>query len=203
MENLLRYVGPILLVMSVLPFASAPRQLLAQDTQQPATAPQAQPTQVQPSDNQAKAEAAKAAAQARAEAAKAAAQARAEAAKALFNEAKTNTSVTLSGSNLARKYYFLQIAREKDNKSKVPGVANTSDDGPLVIKDVVQDATADQVYEPFGAVFDLLGSFNDAGNGAYPSAQSGIQTEVLGRVDWESEHYGYENTTTAGAEVGY
>ena len=203
MANLLRYVGPILLVMSVLPFASAPRQLLTQDTEQPATAPQAQPTQAQPSDNQAKAEAAKAAAQARAEAAKAAAQARAEAAKALFNEAKTNTSVTLTGSNLARKYYLLQIAREKDNKSNVPGVANTSDEGPLVIKDVVQDATADQVYEPFGAVFDLLGSFNDAGNGAYPSAQSGIQTEVLGRVDWESEHYGYENTTTAGAEVGY
>src|SRR5262249_29633730 len=70
-------------------------------------------------------------------------------------------------------------------------------------KDVIAAAAADQLYEPFGAVFDLLGSFSDAGNGAYPSAQSGIQTEALGRIEWESEHYGYRNVTVGSSGVGY
>jgi hypothetical protein len=181
MANLLRYVSThTLLVVSILSVAGASRQLLAQDAPQPTMASQSEPAQTQPSDKQAKA----------------------EAAKALFADAKKNTPEVLAGSNLERKYYFLQVVRDKNNRTGVPGIANTSE-GPLVIKDVVQDAAADQVYEPFGAVFDLLGSFSDAGNGAYPAAQSGIQTEALGRVDWESEHYGYENTTSAGAEVGY
>lgn len=192
MADVLRSVAPILLVISVLSFAGASRKLLAQDAPQPTTAPQAQPTPTQPSDDQVKADAAKAAQQARA-----------EAAKVLFADAKKNTPNVLAGSNLAGKYYLLQVVRQNNNQTDVPGVAHTSDQGPLVIKDVVQEATADQVYEPFGAVFDLLGSFSDAGNGSYPAAQSGIQTEALGRVDWESEHYGYKNTTTAGAEVGY
>lgn len=177
MAGLLRFVGRML-VVSVALFTCAPQKLLAQDTQQPTNAPPAEQTQA--NDDQAKAAATRAA----------------------FAAAKGNTPNVLAGSDLARKYYLLQVVREKKNKTNVPGVSVTSS-GPVVAADVVQAAAADQLYEPFGAVFDLLGSFSDAGSGSYPNAQSGIQTEALGRVDWESEHYGYKNVTTAGAEVGY
>ena len=45
------------------------------------------------------------------------------------------------------------------------------------------------LYEPFGAVFVAAQTFGDAGSAAVPAAQTSLQTETLGRIAWESEHY--------------
>jgi len=64
-----------------------------------------------------------------------------------------------------------------------------------------KSVAAQDIYEPFGVVFDVRGLFSDAGSGTYPSAESGFQTQALGRIDWESRHYRHgdckgENTNT-------
>src|ERR1035437_4528800 len=180
MVSSLRHLRLTPLVLVIGAFLCISQRSLAQDTQQPPTAAPPQNEQASPADNQAKAAAARAA----------------------FAAAKANTPSVLAGSDLARKYYLLQAVRQKENRTNVPGVASTAL-GNVVTADVITAATADQLYEPFGAVFDLLGSFSDAGSGAFPSAQSGIQTEALGRVEWESEHYEYANVTKLGSEVDY
>ncbi|HXM21321.1 MAG TPA: hypothetical protein VN948_08670 [Terriglobales bacterium] len=177
MANSIRLVGPTLLTISICVFACARSR--AQDTQQPTITP-APAEQTQHTDTQAKAAAAKAA----------------------LAAARANTTSTLANSNLTGRYYLFQAVRDKKNPPDVQGISTTSL-GPVVAKDVITAAGADQLYEPFGAVFDLLGSFSDAGSGAFPSAQSGIQTEALGRIEWESEHYGYENVTKGSSEVDY
>jgi hypothetical protein len=49
-----------------------------------------------------------------------------------------------------------------------------------------------QYYEPFGANFDLAASFGDTGANGIPSAQNSIQTQALGQVQFESEHFFYD-----------
>ena len=179
MANPIREVGPRLLSVALCVLTYGSHMLLAQDNQQPPTA--TTPTeQTQPNDKQSKV----------------------DADRKKFASAKENTSGVLRNSTLARKYYLFQAVRDKNNPPNDQGISKTAS-GDLVKADVIADAGAAQLYEPFGAVFDLLGSFNDAGSGAYPSAQSGIQTEALGRVEWESEHYGYQNVTQGTSEVGY
>jgi hypothetical protein len=117
-----------------------------------------------------------------------------------FEQAQQNTPGTLQQSSTLQKYIFLQQVRQ--NGRDALGVSPTSA-GPLLAADIVSANAADQLYQPFGAVFDLLGSFSDAGSGAYPSAQSGIQTEALGQIEWESEHYGYKNTVSNGTTIGF
>src|SRR5713101_6945070 len=46
-------------------------------------------------------------------------------------------------------------------------------------------------YDPFGANFDVGASFGDTGANGIPSAQTSIQTEALGRIEFESEHFFY------------
>lgn len=49
-----------------------------------------------------------------------------------------------------------------------------------------------QLYsEPFGSSLNLAASFGDSGANGVPSAQGGIQTEALGQVQFESEHFFY------------
>lgn len=64
------------------------------------------------------------------------------------------------------------------------------------------------LYQPFAAVFTAAESFGDAGNGAVPAAQNGLQTETLGRIAWESEHYGGSSTVfhpdfSFGGNIGF
>jgi hypothetical protein len=47
-------------------------------------------------------------------------------------------------------------------------------------------------YSPFGANLDVAASFGDTGASGIPSAQNSIQTEALGRIDFESEHFFYD-----------
>lgn len=117
-----------------------------------------------------------------------------------LQNAKQNTREVLASSSLAGRYYLFQAARQAtpDQNGLV-----TIDHASYVAKDIINSAAADQTYEPFGAVFDLLGSFTDAGNGAYPSAQSGIQAQALGKIDWESQHFHYKNVTKGNVEVDY
>jgi hypothetical protein len=49
-----------------------------------------------------------------------------------------------------------------------------------------------QYYEPFGATFDVAASFGDTGGNGIPSAQNSIQTEALGQIQFESEHFLYD-----------
>jgi len=44
---------------------------------------------------------------------------------------------------------------------------------------------------PFGAVLDVAASFGDTGSAGIPSAQTSIQTEALGKIVFESDHFGY------------
>ncbi|GAC1429694.1 MAG: hypothetical protein NVS1B11_10130 [Terriglobales bacterium] len=65
----------------------------------------------------------------------------------------------------------------------------------------MKSAAAPDIYEQFGVVLDVGGLFSDAGSAAYPSAESGFQTQALGRIDWESQDYRHgdckgENTNT-------
>src|SRR5207244_2033867 len=53
-------------------------------------------------------------------------------------------------------------------------------------------AEFDAFEEPFGATLDVAASFGDTGSNGIPSAQSTIQTEALGLIQFESEHFGYE-----------
>jgi hypothetical protein len=46
-------------------------------------------------------------------------------------------------------------------------------------------------YDPFGANLDVAASFGDTGAGGIPSAQNSIQTEALGLIQFESEHFLY------------
>ncbi len=50
-------------------------------------------------------------------------------------------------------------------------------------------------YDPFGASFDVAASFGDTGAGGIPSAQNSIQTQALGQVTFESEHFFYDYTS--------
>jgi hypothetical protein len=160
------------------------------DHQQPEAQQQAKPQQPQPSEPQAAAS--------RAEQTEP--QSAAAAAQKMLEKAQSTTRPLLQRSTLREKYYLFQAVRQ--NPPNQLGVSDTPS-GPLLAADVVSAAEADQLYQPFGAVFDLLGSFNDAGSGAYPAAQSGIQTEVLGKIEWASEHYGYKNTLSGGSTIGY
>jgi hypothetical protein len=47
-------------------------------------------------------------------------------------------------------------------------------------------------HEVFGANLDVAASFGDTGVGGIPSAQNSIQTEALGQIEFESEHFGYD-----------
>jgi len=46
-------------------------------------------------------------------------------------------------------------------------------------------------HEPFGSSFNVAASFGDSGANGIPSAQNGIQTEALGQIQFESEHFFY------------
>jgi hypothetical protein len=46
-------------------------------------------------------------------------------------------------------------------------------------------------YDSFGANFDVTASFGDTGANGIPSAQNSIQTEALGLLQFESEHFFY------------
>lgn len=113
-------------------------------------------------------------------------------------DSKSATAVFLANSTVRERYYLLQRIRSAE-KPDERGVAtlNTQFRGltkayaPLVMAAAEGDGT----YEPFAAVFDVLGSFGDAGNGSVPAAQSGIQTQLFGRIDWESQHFNYINCT--------
>jgi hypothetical protein len=49
-----------------------------------------------------------------------------------------------------------------------------------------------QIYhEPFGSSFNIAASFGDSGANGIPSAQNGIQTEALGQIQFETEHFFY------------
>jgi hypothetical protein len=50
-------------------------------------------------------------------------------------------------------------------------------------------------YQTFGANFDLAASFGDTGAGGIPSAQNSIQSEALGQIQFESEHFFYDYTS--------
>lgn len=108
-----------------------------------------------------------------------------------LQEARTQSAAILNSSTLATKYKLLQTVRCTPAGQKQQGLVATHI-GTVYAQDVVTAAAAQDIYEPFGAVFDVLGSFSDAGSGAYPSAQSGIQTQALGRIDWESQHYRHD-----------
>jgi hypothetical protein len=117
--------------------------------------------------------------------------------------AKKETFNALKNSTLSERYYLFQLARV--NKPNSGGVSQFSLDGGAknyYAPALKEAARADGTYEPFGAVFDVLGSFGDAGSDSVPSAQSGIQTQLFGAIKWESEHFGYENTVSA-EQVGY
>jgi hypothetical protein len=47
-------------------------------------------------------------------------------------------------------------------------------------------------YDTFGANLDVAASFGDTGSGGIPSAQNTIQTEALGQIEFESEHFFYD-----------
>jgi hypothetical protein len=47
-------------------------------------------------------------------------------------------------------------------------------------------------YDAFGANFDIAASFGDTGINGIPSAQNSIQTEALGLIQFESEHFFYD-----------
>jgi hypothetical protein len=51
-----------------------------------------------------------------------------------------------------------------------------------------------QYNEPFGANFDVAATFGDAGANGIPSATNTIQTEALGQIEFESEHFFYDYT---------
>ena len=111
---------------------------------------------------------------------------------------------------LTQNYLALQAARglrrpmvkAAKNSTPQPKSNCTNVPQPADPDAAVNNAKADGTFSPFGAVFDVLAAFTDAGNGAYPAAQSSIQTEVLGKVEWESQHYGYQNTTCVDPNTG-
>ena len=125
MANLNRLVGPTLLAVAICLLACTSQGALAQDTQQPESGTPTLGNQTQLNDRQAKADAANAA----------------------FATTKANTPIVLAGSDLAHKYYLLQVVREKNNQTHVPGVAVT-DVEPVVAADVVKATATNQLYEP-------------------------------------------------------
>jgi hypothetical protein len=122
-------------------------------------------------------------------------------------DSKSATAVFLANSTVKERYYLLQRLRQAAEKPDPRGIAGLSVPyrglsnayAPLVKAAAENDGT----YQPFAAVFDILGSFGDAGSGSVPAAQSGIQTQLFGRIDWESEHYGYKNTADTSGIVGF
>lgn len=119
--------------------------------------------------------------------------------------AKKTTIDLLKASTLSQRYYLFQ--KSKTNRSDSAGISSFSLDGEEAKEDfyapaIKEAVKADGTFEPFGAVFDVLASFGDAGSGSVPSAQSGIQTQLFGNIKWESEHFGYQNTASGG-QVGY
>lgn len=117
--------------------------------------------------------------------------------------ALTPASQSQGASPLVQNYIALQQAKGRIPQiTKVENGKKTRQNNPNC--DVIPPAAdpdsalnaakQDGTYSPFGSVFDVLAAFTDAGNGAYPAAQSSIQTEVLGKVEWETAHYGYQNT---------
>ena len=124
---------------------------------------------------------------------------------AQIQRAEQNTKEFLKKLTLAQRYFLLQETRQKDqtdasNITTLPQsfVGQTQFYAPAI----KSAAAADGTYEPFGAIFDVMASFGDGGSGSVPAAQNGIQTQLFGRIDWESEHYGYKNVITS-VEVGY
>jgi hypothetical protein len=56
-----------------------------------------------------------------------------------------------------------------------------------------------QLYkQQFGASLDIAASFGDTGANGIPSAQNSIQTEALGQIEFETEHYGFNWQTCIG-----
>jgi hypothetical protein len=117
---------------------------------------------------------------------------------------RKGTVTLVKNNSISERYLLLQKIKEHPPDSS--GVSSFDLNGSTqeVSADAVKAAaTADGTYEPFGAVFDVLGSFGDAGSGSVPGAQTGIQTQAFGVINWESEHYGYKNCSTPGGQVTY
>jgi hypothetical protein len=84
-----------------------------------------------------------------------------------------------------------QVLATKPNNAD--GSTTVTVDGTQVTVDptaVKEQGKADGTYSIFGSVFDVSSSFGDAGNGSVPAAQTTIQTEALGIIKFESQHYG-------------
>jgi hypothetical protein len=119
------------------------------------------------------------------------------------------TADLLRTSTLAERYYWFQLIKNNPpNPGGISTLKTPLNRGPQSLQNLYAPAikaatSADGTYQPFGAIFDILGSFGDAGSGSIPSAQSGIQTQGFGTITWESEHYGYENSTTSDNQVTY
>lgn len=117
---------------------------------------------------------------------------------------KQDTFDLLKDSTVSQRYYYFQLA--KVNGTTTSGVSKFGLDGgstkEYYAPALREAARADGTYEPFGAVFDVLASFGDAGSGSVPSAQSGIQTQLFGNIKWESQHFRAENTASGG-QTGY
>lgn len=124
------------------------------------------------------------------------------------NTARSNSADFVSTSTLREKYAAYQIIRKAQGTKTPQGVTTITAPGDTqahdfyapTIKAVLVDAG---VIQPFAAVFDVLGSFGDPGSGSVPAAQSGIQTQLFGRIDWESSHWGYENIAQGDTNVGF
>jgi hypothetical protein len=138
-----RNVSLRLLSVAICVLGYASQTLLARDSQTHQTVTPAPSEQTQPIEPKTKAAA--------------------EVAQAIA-AAKANTSSVWGKSTLARKYCLFQVVR--NNPPDVHGISSTPA-GPVVAADVVATAEADQLYEPFRAVFDLLWSFSDARSEAY------------------------------------
>lgn len=111
---------------------------------------------------------------------------------ALLCSSRTGAQTVAAETNPKNKVYMLRqraaILKGKDasDVGTCPGMTGTPVAAPL--------QEYGQYHEAFGANFNVAASFGDTGVGGVPSAQNGIQTEALGLIDFESEHFFYDYT---------
>lgn len=116
---------------------------------------------------------------------------------------KEDTEEIVKSLTPSERFYLYEVAKEGPrNADKTSQLSFAGQNTTLYVPLITDAVKADGTYEPFGAVFNAMASFGDAGSGSVPSAQSGIQTQVFGDVTWESQHFGFKNTTDGG-QVGY
>ena len=115
------------------------------------------------------------------------------------NHYQTNRKLSIPGQDLSAKRFADELNGQdklaglrmfkalQKGKSEITSCPGMSDNPPLPTPQQFKS-----YYDPFGANLDIAASFGDTGADGIPSAQNSIQTEALGQIEFESEHFFYD-----------